>query len=252
MLFRSSIKDAKKSFRLIEDEAQPAAVNMATDEAIMLSGTPTLRLYSWKPPAISLGYFQSLAQEIDAEKCKELGVDIVRRITGGGAVFHEHELTYSFICSEDYVPKDIIASYELICGAVAAALQSIGVDAKFAPVNDMVVDEKKISGSAQTRKKGMVLQHGTILLRVDIEKMFSLLLVPDEKIKDKMIAAASDRVTSLEELGVSGKDLNRCLVSAFEEAFKTSFAKGELSAREIQEREQLQEKFSSSSWTNMR
>ena len=94
----------KMRFRFIKDGYNTAAMNMAIDEAIMRetkkTGMPTVRFYSWKPPAISIGYFQGLEQEVDLQKCKEFGVDFVRRITGGGAVFHDMELTYSFECTE--------------------------------------------------------------------------------------------------------------------------------------------------------
>ena len=112
--------------RLIDTGYKDAYTNMAIDEAIMTlvskAKVPaTLRFFAWKPAAISIGYFQSLDKEVDLEKCKELGVDYVRRITGGGAVFHDAEITYSFHIPEKDVPKDIMQSYDLICGALSSS-----------------------------------------------------------------------------------------------------------------------------------
>ena len=116
--------------RLIDSGYNDAYTNMAIDESIMTMVSKgkvpaTLRFFGWKPPAISIGYFQALTREVDLEKCKELGVQYVRRITGGGAVFHDKEITYSICIPEKEVPKDIMRSYDLICGAVIKGLQRI-------------------------------------------------------------------------------------------------------------------------------
>jgi len=94
-------------------------------------------------------------------------------------------------------PSNIIESYKVICGWIIAGLALVGLEASFIPINDIVVGGKKISGNAQTRRNSVLLQHGTILYDVDVKKMFSLLKVPDEKIRDKMIAAVEERVTSV-------------------------------------------------------
>jgi len=234
--------------RLIIDEAQDAYTNMATDEAIMLSKTPTLRLYEWNPPAVSIGYFQSLEAEVDKKACEDAKVDIVRRITGGGAVFHDKELTYSIIIPEDMTSPDIIKSYEQICGTIVSALKSLNINAQFIPINDIIANKKKISGSAQTRKHGMVLQHGTILLDVDVKKMFSILKVPDEKMKDKIIKAVEERVDSID---ADIDELKTAIIKSFEETFeKTKIS--ELTADEQQLKAQLRQKFQSNQWNSKR
>lgn len=191
-------------------------MNMALDEACsegVAAGTmnPTIRFYRWKPSAVSIGYFQSLKDEVATEKCREAGIDIVRRRTGGGAVFHhyEGEITYSVIAPEKLFPKGITESYHEICGWIIRSLQLLGIQSEFKPINDIIlapaavgadganVGGKKISGNAQTRRNGVLLQHGTILFTVDVRKMFSLLKVGQEKIADKMIAAVEERVSSL-------------------------------------------------------
>jgi lipoate---protein ligase len=210
-------------WRLIDYSENDAFMNMAIDEAVSESvangsSPPTIRFYGWNPAAVSLGYFQSIAREINPDRCAELGVDVVRRRTGGGAVFHdpEGEITYSVIAKEGLFPKDIIASYKDICGCIVDSLGLLGIQAEFKPINDIIVSGKKISGNAQTRRSGVLLQHGTVLYCVDVEKMFSILRVPDEKIKDKMIADAKERVTSIrQQRNKSWEETYEALVEGF-------------------------------------
>ncbi len=183
--------------RVLETGYNSAPWNMAIDEALLegLGDTPTLRLYGWRPAAVSIGYFQSLEREVNVTTCNKYGIDVVRRITGGGAVFHDSELTYSFL-TKSY-DKNIMESYKVICDAVIIGLGRLGFSAKFSPINDITINGKKVSGNAQTRKKNVLLQHGTILLDADIEKMFSVLKVAPEKIHDKTITDARQRITVL-------------------------------------------------------
>jgi len=207
---------AKDTWRLIwVEDAADCYYNMGLDKAIQEAvaareSANTIRLYRWKPSAVSIGYFQSMNKVVNIENCKEQGVDYIRRVTGGGAVYHdfEGELTYSVNCLDDdpRLPREIPKIYEKICGGIVLGLQELGIEAEFQPINDINLKSngKKISGSALTRKSGVILQHGTILRKVNVEKMFSLLVVPDEKFKAKMISTAKERVSSLEEeLGVA-------------------------------------------------
>ncbi|MCX6798877.1 MAG: biotin/lipoate A/B protein ligase family protein [Candidatus Diapherotrites archaeon] len=228
-------------FRLLLTGENSAARNMAIDEAVMWCcpkpGIPTVRFYSWKPPAVSIGYFQQIEEEVDLEECKKQGVDVVRRITGGGAVFHEKELTYSFACGEEsgLVSENILESYKKICNSIVLGLGALGLKAEFAPLNDIVVGGKKISGNAQTRRGGVVLQHGTIILGVDVGKMFLLLRVPNEKLKGKMIEDVKQRVTSAEQqLGrkVPFEEAAAAMKKGFEENFGVKLEEGELTAVE--------------------
>lgn len=224
-------------WRIIDYSENDAFMNMAIDEAVCESvangGPPTIRFYAWKPSAVSIGYFQELEREVDVGHCAELGVDIVRRRTGGGAVYHDHqgEITYSVIGSEALFPRDIIASYRLICGWITGSLELLGIRSEFRPINDIVVGEKKISGNAQTRRNGVLLQHGTILHSVDVDTMFSVLKVSDEKIKDKMIATVKERVTSVsQQRNISREELCNALLSGFTKG--KDFALGELGESE--------------------
>jgi lipoate-protein ligase A len=192
---------------LLETGLATAYMNMGLDEAILESvsagqSPPTLRFYGWRPKAISIGYFQGIRDEVDVEACARSGVDIVRRITGGGAVFHDAEVTYSIVFPESHAlaSASILDSYRLICGGIIAGLGRLGIASEFAPINDIVALGRKISGNAQTRTMRCILQHGTILLGVDVETMFGLLRVPREKALGKLIEEAKSRVSSVSDI----------------------------------------------------
>ncbi len=215
-------------FRLLRSGEHDAFYNMGLDQAILESvsrGTaaPTLRFYSWKPAAVSIGYFQGLEEEVDLAECQSKGIDVVRRITGGGAVFHQYEVTYSIVMKEDHVlaGKTILESYERLCRGIIAGLSLLGIEAFFSPINDIISGGKKISGNAQTRKMGTILQHGTILLDTDLELMFDILKVSREKNKGRLIEDAKQRVSSLSSIlgrDVPYEETEEALISGFKEA----------------------------------
>jgi lipoyltransferase/lipoate-protein ligase len=253
----------KEQWRLLQTGFDTAFSNMAIDRAILVANSkgkvpPTVRFYGWKPPAISLGYFQSVAEEIDVNACKKLGVDYVRRITGGGAVFHDKELTYSIVIPEAHpaISKNILQSYGRICNALLQGLQQLGIQGTYAPINDILVDGKKISGNAQTRKANTVLQHGTILLDVDVDTMFSLLKVPNEKIKDKLIRDVKQRVTSIEHIvgkKIHFEEVAEALKTGFEEEFHIELIQGNLTNEEKTLAAQFEKKcFSTTQWNHRR
>ena len=234
--------------RVLETGYNPAAQNMALDEAVMenIGEVPVLRIYAWRPAAVSVGYFQSMKEEVDLEKCNQLGIDIVRRLTGGGAVLHESELTYSFMTRQ--YPQNIMESYRWICDAVVTSINRLGFNAIFVPLNDIIVNGKKVSGNAQTRKKGVLLQHGTILLTVDVDKMFTVLKVPSEKLKDKIIRDVKERVTGL--AGTTFDDMALSIKASFSEKFDASLIADSLSERERSRAKWLAEyKYSSEDWS---
>lgn len=248
--------------RLLTIGKHSGALNMAIDEVLLdkvstNESLPILKFYGWRPATITIGYFQSLEQEVDTERCAQEGVDIVRRITGGGAVLHEDEITYSLIIKEEgIIEKDILKSYEQICKGILNALSKLNLDGKFIPINDLIVNGKKFSGNAQSRKKGCVLQHGTILLEVDIKKMFSLLKVPSEKMRDKLITAVEERVTSLsKELNrtVTYEEMQDLLIKGFKEALEIELVPSELTEEEMMEAQKLAtEKYGAPQWNEQR
>lgn len=253
----------KEQWRLLQTGFSTASANMAVDRAVLVANSegkvpPTVRFYGWVPPAISIGYFQSLTDEIDLDVCKKLGVNYVRRITGGGAVFHDKELTYSIVIPESHpeIPKNIMKSYGRICGAIMNGLQHLGIESEYAPINDIVTGGRKISGNAQTRKLETVLQHGTVLMDVDVDKMFSLLKVPNEKIKDKLIADVKQRVTSIKHLlgkEVSFKEVAEAMKVGFEEEFHVELIEGKLSKEELALAKKFEKEcFSAKDWNHRR
>ncbi len=241
----STIRFSK--IRVLETGYNKAALNMAIDEALIenIGDAPILRIYGWQPAAISIGYFQSIKEEVDLQKCSKIGVDVVRRLTGGGAVLHEFELTYSFITKQ--YPQNIMESYRWICEAIVVSINRLGFDASFVPLNDIVVQGKKVSGSAQTRRSGVLLQHGTLLLDVDVEKMFSILKVPSEKLRDKIIKDAKKRVTSLS--GTTFDHMASSLKTSFATKFDAKLVADTLRTEEVNRARWLEEwKYRSEEW----
>ena len=247
-------------WRIIPLETHDAFMNMAIDEAIsetVASGEslPTIRFYRWKPSAVSIGYFQSLEGEVNVEECKARGIDVVRRRTGGGAVYHDHdnEITYSVILPESAMTLGITESYHEICGWIIKGLAQLGIEAEFKPINDVITGGKKISGNAQTRRGRVILQHGTILYGVDLHTMFTVLKVSAEKISDKMIAAAEERVTSVNRIKpeLSYEDVLNALIASFIDGKETE--EGILSEHEKKRAEELvKERYQSAAWNSLR
>jgi lipoate-protein ligase A len=232
-------------WRIIGLEAHDAYTNMGVDMALLESvrdrrSEPTIRFYRWKPSAVSIGTFQSMEREVNTQKCRELGIDCIRRMTGGGAVYHDFsgEITYSVIAPLFLFPNGIRESYRFICDWIISGLKAIGIAATFAPINDIIVDGKKISGNAQTRKQGVLLQHGTILYDTDLRTMFSVLNVSAEKMSDKIMKNAEERVTSVSKHAkVSIEGLYSALVQGFTEGKEFEF--GQISEEESVRAEEL-------------
>lgn len=247
------------SWRLIRvGENNDAFTSMSIDEAIMHhvkngKSSPTFRIYGWSPPAVSIGYFLKMEEEVDLEMCSKFGVDHIRRLTSGGAVLHDMEVAYTLTTREDdpLIPKNILESYELLCGGIVQGLAELGIDATYKPVNDVLVNGKKISGNAQSRREHVILQHGTLLMDVDAEKMFSILKVPSEKAQN-----IEKRVTSLKHvLGreVESKEVMDAVVRGFKKALGIEFEEGMPSESELELAESIKkERFANPEWNYRR
>ncbi len=254
-----------QTWRVLDLETRSAAMNMAIDEAIttarIMERVPnTLRLYRWEPSAVSIGKNQKPEVEVQLDNCKRLHVDLVRRITGGGTVYHDQndEVTYSIVASTaDLGIRDIASVYSKVYGGVRDALRLLGItadfnqgDAKNCP--NLTVKGRKISGSSQANKRDIVLQHGTLLLDVDLEKMFTLLRVPWAKTPEEVVAVAVKRITSLKgELGhpVSACTAANALASGFKNALGVQLAGGRLTDFEVRLADQLcREKYATDQW----
>jgi len=170
---------------------------MAIDEKIYLrymkDGIPVFRVYSWQAPSFTYGVSQKPARELDINQCLKDGVNVIKRITGGGILFHNHEITYSFTCSKDDIgeEKDVFVSYRKICAFLISFYESLGLKPYFAceavdfvdrsaahPLcsasrekYDIVINGKKIGGNAQKRNRQAVFQHGSIPIKLDWELM---------------------------------------------------------------------------------
>lgn len=252
-------------WRFLKLEVKDAFTNMAVDEAVLsarISGMVpnTLRFYRWKPSAVSVGRFQDVFNEVYVENCRKHGVDIVRRITGGGAVYHDHvgEITYSVTVKEsDLGFVDVTSTYNMICKGLIEAAKILGITADFNPGDpkkcpNVTINRRKISGSAQSHRKGVLLQHGTFLLDTNLEKMFTFLRVPWAKTCMEVIPVAEKRLTSVKrELGtsISIKEAHHALVRGFQKTFNVQPVEGKLTSYEQKLAEKLRkEKFATDRW----
>jgi lipoate-protein ligase A len=253
------------AWRLLELEAHDAFMNMAVDEAIlrarMQSVVPnTLRFYRWKPSAVSVGRFQNIKKEVRLGNCRKHNVGVVRRITGGGTVYHDaqDEITYSVIArKQEMVAEEITVVYSTIYAGLAEALRTLGIEADFnqgtaRACPNLTVNGKKISGSAQAHRKGAFLQHGTILSEVNFERMFTFLRVPWAKTRAQIVAIAKNKITSINaELGrsVSVAQVNDALVKGFEKALDVRLTRGKLTTGELAlSRHLCEEKYATDDW----
>ncbi len=264
-------------WRLLDSGPGNGFVNMAIDEALLLQaveqpGVPTLRFFAWSPPALSLGYPQKASREIDISQCQRSGIDIVRRPTGGRAVLHEHEITYSLIVSQPAVffPEDLLGSYKLISQALIRGLSFLGVHATLEPPRrskplqalstscfltlssyEIAVGGRKLVGSAQRRFRGALLQQGSLLLQLDIPKFFALLRLSEAE-RQEGIKLAQERMTSLEE--VTGQiftytEVQTALLEGFRRELGVEFIPGKLTvAEESLCAKLLQEKYLTPTW----
>lgn len=265
-------------WRLLATGEQPGAVNMAVDEAILEAvaegaSPPTLRFFAWNPPCLSLGYAQPFA-DVDPARLAERGWEVVRRPTGGRAILHTDELTYSITAplDEPRVAGGVLESYNRLATALLKAVQLLdmpvemtegpthGGNGASGPVcfevpsaYEITVDGKKLIGSAQARRKGGVLQHGTLPLTGDLARITESLVFADDTARARAAVSLLQRATTVEmALGheVSAESANQAFVTAFQSELGLSFQHGELSASEISRAEQLvREKYAYPSWT---
>jgi lipoate-protein ligase A len=270
---------SETKWRLINTGYSTGAINMALDEAIAQSVRegevpPTIRFYGWEPAALSLGYFQSLEKEVNIEACEERGIDVVRRLTGGRAVLHNDELTYSLVVSEDisFLPDSIIESYKIISQGLLAGLKELGIEAELVSLSDkkkkrgdksaacfdapswyeISVDGKKIVGSAQTRREGVILQHGSILNTQDIDKLFSILNFKSDRRKErfkKIFIKKATTIYDVLEKSFSLEELSNAFKKGMEVGMGISLEEAELTEKEWKSAKDLAEnKYSSREW----
>ena len=239
----------QQPWRFVDTGARDAASNMALDEALLVmheagATLPTLRVYGWCQPTLSLGYAQNAHQEVDLAACHAQGVAVVRRPTGGRAVLHDQEVTYSVVMPlalEDG-PHTITEHYRRIGMALAAALQALGLPvhlarpqvratptrapaspACFAALSryELSVAGKKMVGSAQKRAQRALLQHGSIPLWMDRQRLFQCLRVPPEH-RAALVQAAYSTMGAVNEVAARPVSL-AALHAALRQGFRTTF-----------------------------
>lgn len=243
-------------WQLIPAIAQRPLINMALDEVLTLhvgrgERPPTIRIWGWASKCVVIGRFQSVKNEVDEESARENGVEIVRRISGGGAMFIEPEgaITYSIYAPEEMVKGlSFPESYAFFDAWVVDALRSLGVDAWYAPLNDITSSGGKIGGAAQARRGGAVLHHTTMAYQMNVPLMLSVLRIGKEKLSDKGITSADKRVGPLrQQTDLPRETIIDHITGTFRE--KYGLTVGSITADEMAEAERLVEsRFGTQKW----
>jgi lipoate-protein ligase A len=310
------------TWRFLDTGAADGTTNMALDEAIMRAVAagrvpPTLRVYAWQPPCLSIGRFQALEQQVDVAACQHQGIDVVRRPSGGGAVLHDRELTYSLTAPEDdpRVVGSVVESYRQISAGLVQGLARLGVTAELAepagkrrqtsevsetsevlaeqsrggshaadsqawepaplpncdllrsvqgsPVcfeapsdYEVLVGGRKLVGSAQVRQGGVLLQHGSLLLDVDVPKLVAVFRWPAGLSPESKAASLTGRITALRiVLGreVSFAEVATALQAGFEQALDVRLVPGQVTHEEWETAAHLrQTKYTNPAWNARR
>ncbi len=246
------------TFEIVHEGPQSPAMHMALDQALaeaVAAGTrrPTLRIWEWGAPAVVIGSFQSLRNEVDPEGAERHGITVVRRISGGGAMFIEpgNTITYSLT-----VPASLVEglsferSYAFLDDWVLGALRELGIEASYVPLNDIASPAGKIAGAAQKRLAGgAVLHHVTMAYDIDATKMLDVLRIGREKLSDKGTKSANKRVDPLRsQTGMPRADV----IEAFKDHFRSRYdtVDGVVTEQERLRAEELVEtKFGTPEWT---
>ena len=259
-------------WRIIDSGTADGSTNMAVDEALLLSfqpgsSLPLLRLYGWDPPALSIGRFQDVDRELKSDLCRHDDIPVIRRISGGGAILHEHEITYSLICTPDHLPHSasIKESFRVITGFLMDFYRSFGLTAAYAidaaPDGDMLgqrtsccfagresyditVNGTKIGGNAQRRMKQIIFQHGSIPVSSDVARALNYLRIPH---------TGDLKATTLRRCGVteSYAGMKERLLTSFTGYFGIHIAPGPLTPAESSLAERLRrDKYLNLQWNS--
>ena len=265
-------------WRLLCTPPSTGAWNMAVDEAILEhihrgETKPTLRLYSWNPPCLSLGHAQSF-KDVDVERLQSHGWEVVRRVTGGRAILHTDELTYSVTGSaeEPVLAGGVLESYNRLAQALLHAVKSLSVPVEMKEHEDghmqqnlnpvcfevpstyeITVEGKKLIGSAQARKKEGVLQHGSLPLTGDLTRICQALVFKDEAARENAAQRLLARATTVESIISVKTDWEiaaQAFVKGFEAQLGIHFQREEMSRSESERAEELvKEKYANPTWT---
>ena len=244
-------------WRLLPERDLTPALNVALDEVLTeriarLQSPPTLRFWRWSSPAGIIGRCQSIANEVDLAAAANLGIGIVRRMTGGGAMFVQPHgaITYSLILPEALLEGlSLRQSYEVCDAWVVAGLRELGIDCHYVPINDIACVAGKIGGAAQARRRGVVLHHTTLAYAMESSEMLSVLRLGREKLKDKGVASAAKVVAPLNlQTDTAREQISKQLQNAFQVRYGGTV--GELTPDELNEAEALVDaKYGNPEWS---
>lgn len=247
------------NWRLLDMGRRNASYNMALDEVLLEVRSKnispnTIRFLQFSPPAALLGYHQSLKQEIRVDFCKESGIDINRRITGGGALFFdETQIGWEIICDKGFFGSNVANTklFERLSQPLIIALKKLGINAEFRPRNDIEVRGRKISGTGGASDGNAFLFQGTLLVDFDVETMFRALRVPIEKLKFRELESAKERVTCIRwetNFTPSTDYIKRLLRESFEEEFNITLYEAGLTPEEETLLKEKEDNFTSNEW----
>jgi lipoate-protein ligase A len=261
---------ADREWRLVREEAWNGPTNMALDEvaaATAAAGGPrTLRVYRWAPSTLSLGYGQD-PDSVDWTFCEREGVTVTRRPTGGGGIYHDSygDLSYSIVAPAEELPGDLMEAYDLLCQPILEAFERMGVPAAFAdeafpslyepacylreihPAHDVLVDDRKVSGNAQYRRKDAVIQHGSLKFDVVPDRhlaTFDEPAVPPGTFRDR-VTTIGDHADTSREAAVRALETS---LREWADADVGTWTPGEVERA----RRRAREKFATDAWTRER
>jgi lipoate-protein ligase A len=264
-----------ESWRLLVSPPLPGALNMAIDHMLLetyaATSRPTLRFYQWTPPCLSLGLAQRLERDVNLEACVRLGIDVVRRQTGGRAILHDREVTYALVMPIDHPligGQAVAQSYRAISEALCIGLLQLGITVDLAPRPDpgqsksaacfdvpsdyeITADGRKLVGSAQARQHGVLLQHGSILLHSDVDRLVEVLRLPPTLGPDML----AQRLTALNELAapLSFDAVVAALIRGLEQSWGVQLVADKLTQAEEQRAAELvKDKYGNLAWTGRR
>lgn len=271
----------RAEWRLLNSGYLNGQMNMAIDEAIMLAvsekkAPPTVRFYGWQPFCLSVGYGQSMKKEVDIDACQSQGFDYVRRPTGGRAILHGDELTYSLLVPQDEprVTGGIVESYRRLSVGLVEGLRLLGAKALQADAlrgkleektavcfdapshYEITVEGKKLVGSAQMRRKSMVLQHGSLPLYGDITRILDCLVLPSEEVRSRLRQELNGRAITLEKVldrDIDFDEVASALAKGLAGSLNLELIPAELSAYERDLADSLyREKYGTDEWNFQR
>ena len=266
-----------EQYRFLNTDPLNAPLNMAIDESVQMhylqnAAPPTLRVFRWSQPSISLGRFQSVEREILSDICEQQGIAVVRRPTGGRAVYHRDEFTYSIVIGKNHgVPAGVVAAYAYLAQGLLAALNMLGVRAELSDERvskypsaacfasstqaDLTSGGFKLVGSAQVWKDDALLQQGSLPLDDRSAEFFNMLRFPSEAAHQEALAQYREKTTPLHTFVpyASWDDVANAFRVGFGGALQAEFVPGELSASEWELAKRLiEEKYSKLQWRRER